>query len=205
VSCRRIFLQVPLLSFYSSARGNTSLESAVSLTKAIRWDIQSLALRLAKAANAEEASRRSSTQLKTRLHHEAELRFIVEDIKKLLLRIEDAVPLINLAITTSGASLSTSLPATVSPSRLLQASTFLTAGDTQFSIEPSRPVQVGPAFILSVYMLFAGHAHRAHVEEGGIRDTTWKEVIHKARVKLIRVPFTATNDQLADSQTQQGT
>jgi hypothetical protein len=128
----------------------------------------------------------------------------VEDIKKLLLRIEDAVPLINLAITTSGASLSTSLPATVSPSRLLQASTFLTACDTQFSIEPSRPVQVGPAFILSVYMLFAGHAHRAHIE-GGIRDTTWKEVIHKARVKLIRVPFTATNDQLADSQAQQGT
>jgi hypothetical protein len=129
----------------------------------------------------------------------------VEDIKKLLLRIEDAVPLINLAITTSGASLSTSLPATVSPSRLLQASTFLTAGDTQFSIQPSRPVQVGPAFILSIYMLFAGHAHRAHVEEGGIRDTTWKEVIHKARVKLIRVPLAATDDQLADSGAQQGT
>jgi hypothetical protein len=194
-----------LLSFYSSARGNTSLESAVSLTKALRWDIQSLALRLAKAANAEEASRRSSTQVKTRLHHEAQLQFIVEDIKKLLLRIEDAVPLINLAITTSGASLSTSLPATVSPSRLLQASTFLTAGDTQFSIEPSRSVQVGPTFILSIYMLFAGHAHRAHVEEGGIRDTTWKEVIHKARVKLIRVPLAATNDQFADSGAQQGT
>jgi RanGTP-binding protein len=194
-----------LLSFYSSARGNTSLESAVSLTKALRWDIQSLALRLAKAANAEEVSRRSGTKVKTRVHHEAELRFIVEDIKKLLLRIEDAVPLINLAITTSGASLSTSLPTTVSPSRLLQASTFLTAGDAQFSIEPSRPVQVGPAFVLSIYMLFAGHAHRAHVGKGGIRDTTWKEAIHKARVKLIRVPLAATDDQLADSGAQQGT
>lgn len=205
MSRQSTFLHVPLLNFYSSARGNTSLESAVSLTKALRWDIQSLALRLAKAANAEEASRRTNTKVKTRLHHEAELRFIVEDIKKLLLRIEDAVPLINLAITTSGASLSTSLPATVSPSRLLQASTFLTSGDTQFSIEPSRTVQVGPAFILSIYMLFAGHAHRGHVEGGGIRDTTWKEVIHKARVKLIRVPLAATNDQLADSVAQQGT
>ena len=175
------------------------------MTKALRWDIQSLALRLAKAANAEEASRRSSTQGNTRLHHEAELRFIMEDIKRLLLRIEDAVPLINLAITTSGASLSTSLPATVSPSRLLQASTFLTAGDTQFSIEPSRPVQVGPTFILSIYMLFAGHAHRAHVEEGGIRDTTWKEVIHKGRVKLIRVPLAAADDLLEDSGAPQGT
>ncbi len=200
-----IFLKVLLLSLDSSARGNTSLESAVSLTKALRWEIQSLALRLATAANAEEESRRSRTRVKTRLHHEAELRFIVEDIKRLLVRIEDAVPLINLAITTSGASLSTSLPATVSPSRLLQASTFLTAGDTRFSIEPSRPVQVGPAFILSLYMLFAGHAHRAHVEEGGIRDTTWKEVIHKGRLKLFRVPLAATTDQLAGSGAQHGT
>jgi hypothetical protein len=175
------------------------------LTRALRWDIQSLALRLAKAANAEEAYRRSSAQVKARSHHETELRFIVEDIKNLLLRIEDAVPLINLAITTSGASLSTSLPATVSPSRLLQASTFLTAGDTQFSMEPNRTVQIGPTFILSVYMLFAGHAHRAYVEEGGIRNTTWKEVIHKGRVKLIRVPLATTNDYLAESETHQGT
>lgn len=161
----------------------------MSLTKALRWDIQSLAVRLSKAASAEEDSRRTSNGANTGSRHKAELRFIVADIKRLLLRIEDAVPLINLAITTSGASLSTSLPATVSPSRLLQASTFLTAGDTQYSLAPNTSVQVGPAFTLSLYMLFAGHAHRAHIEEPGMRDTTWKEVIHKARVKLIRVPL----------------
>lgn len=196
------FVLSPLLNHDSSARGNTSLESAVSLTKALRWDIQSLALRLSKAANAEEASRRNNIHAKTRTHHEAELRLIVEDIRKLLLRIEDAVPLINLAITTSGASLSTALPASVSPSRLLQASTFLTAGDTQFSIDPNSPVQVGPTFTLSAYMLFAGHSHRANVEEGSIRDTTWKEVIHKARVKLLRIPLAATYGQSPDSRGQ---
>ena len=96
------------------------------------------------------------------------------------------MPLINLAITTSGVSLSTNLPATVSPSRLLQASTFLTAADSQYAASPGVPVQVGPAYTLSLYMLFAGHAWRPQDHED-IRETTWKEVIHKARVKLMRV------------------
>ncbi|KAA8565578.1 hypothetical protein EYC84_009430 [Monilinia fructicola] len=174
-----------------SARGNTTLESAVTLTKALRWDIQSLGMRLAKAASAEELSRRNKNRAKTRAAHEAEIRAIVRDIKKLLARIEDAVPLINLAITTSGTSLSTTLPATVSPSRLLQASNLLTAGDTQYSMNPNVSVQVGPTLTLSLYMLFAGHAYRAHDEEG-MRETTWKEVIHKARVKLLRVPLRST-------------
>ncbi len=113
---------------------------------------------------------------------------IISDIRKLLDRIEDAVPLINLAITTSGANLSTTLPAAVSPSRLLQASTFLTAGDTQYSMSPSNNMQIGPTFTLSMYMLFAGHIFRSQHEEG-IRETTWKEVIHKARVRLLRVPL----------------
>jgi RanGTP-binding protein len=170
-----------------AARGNTSLESAVSLTKELRYEIQSLGQRLASAAAAAESTKKAHLNTQARARNEIELKFIVSDIKKLLERIEDAVPLINLAITTSGASLSTSLPATVSPSRLLQASTFLTAGDTQFSISSNQAVQIGPTFTLSVYMLFAGY-DRPQSEED-IRETTWKEVIHKARVKLRRVPI----------------
>lgn len=116
-----------------------------------------------------------------------EIRHIINDINKLLTRIEDAVPLMNLAITTSGAKLSTNLPSTVSPSRLLQSSTFLTAGDTQYSMSSSQAVQIGPTFTLSMYMLFAGHL-RPHDEES-IRETTWKEVMHKARLKLRRIPM----------------
>lgn len=175
----------------SSARGNTTLESAVTLTKGIRWDIQSLGMRLAKAATAEELSRKNKSRAKTRAAHEYEIKAIIRDIKKLLTKIDDAVPLVNLAITTSGASLSTTLPATVSPSRLLQASHLLIAGDTQYSKDPNLSAQVGPTLTLSLYMLFAGHAYRGHDEEG-IRETTWKEVIHKARVKLLRVPLRST-------------
>ena len=145
--------------------------------------------RLAAAANAEELVRKRNSKVKDRAQHELELKRIVAELKKLLVRIEDAVPLINLAITTSGVNLSSSLPSTVSPSRLLQASTFLTAGDSQYSVSPSRSVQIGPNFILSMYMLFMGHLRPQNEED--IRESTWKEVIHKARVKLVRVPIDA--------------
>ncbi|KAG8532901.1 uncharacterized protein KY384_002779 [Bacidia gigantensis] len=172
-----------------SARGNTSLESAVSLTKTIRLEIQSLGQRLATAAGIEEQHHKRGSKLDDRARHERELKQIAQAIKKLLTRIEDAVPLINLAITASGANLSSSLPSTISPSRLLQASTFVTAGDSQYGSSRSKSVQVGPTFTLSVYMLFQGH-FRPQTEED-VRQTTWKEVIHKADVRLMRVPIDA--------------
>lgn len=147
--------------------------------------MQALGQRLANAAASEELLRKGAKSPRDRSRNDAEIKLIVRDIKRLLTRIEDAVPLMNLAITTSGARLSTNLPATVSPSRLLQASTFLTAGDTQYWMSPTQAIQIGPTFTLSIYMLFAGHVRPQ--DEEGIRETTWKEVIHKARVKLRRV------------------
>lgn len=173
----------------SSARGNTSLESAVSLTKSLRWEIQSLGQRLAAAATAEESIQRKGSKGLEKAQHDRELKQIVLAIRRLLTRIEDAVPLINLAITASGASLSSSLPSSVSPSRLLQASTFLTAGDSQYCASNSDQVQIGPTFTLSMYMLFMGHARPQN--EDDVRESTWKEVIHKANVRLNRVPISA--------------
>lgn len=132
--------------------------------------------------------KRGSKRAKSREQNELGLKLVIDDVRKLLDQIEDAVPLINLAITTSGVNLSTNLPATVSPSRLLQASTFLTTADSMYAGNSGNFVQVGPAYTLSMYMLFASHASRPHDEES-IRTTTWKEVIHKARVKLVRVPI----------------
>ena len=159
------------------------------LTKSLRWDIQNLGQRLAAAANEEHLSRKGSSTARSKVQNEVEVKRIIIHIRKLLGQIEDAVPLINLAITTSGASLSTALPTTISPSRLLQASTFLTAGDTQYSTSGSSSVQIGPTFTLTLYMLFAGHVRPQTAQE--VRQSTWKEVIHKARMKLLRVPLDA--------------
>jgi hypothetical protein len=59
-------------------------------------------------------------------------------------------------------------------------------------MNPNIAVQIGPAFTLSVYMLFAGHAYRGHDDSDTVRDTTWKEAIHKARIKLVRKPLYPT-------------
>ena len=126
------------------------------------------------------------------MQNELELKRIIHDMRKLLSRIEDAVPLINLAITASGVTLSTTLPSTISPSRLLQASTFLTAGDSNYYMSNSNSVQIGPTFTLSTYMLFSGHLRPQNEED--IRQSTWKEVMHKTRVKLIRVPLDTIYD-----------
>ena len=107
------------------------------------------------AAEEELAERRGPRETPER--QEAALRSIILDLKNLLARIDHDIPLLQLAITASGESLGTSLPPGVSPSRLLQASTFLIVGDTQYA-EATKPVQIGPSFTLSLYMLFLGHA-----------------------------------------------
>ncbi|EMC99567.1 hypothetical protein BAUCODRAFT_29940 [Baudoinia panamericana UAMH 10762] len=184
-----------------SARGNTSLETAATLTRDIRYEIQRLGVRLSNAANDEEMLKRKSSRAKSREETERELKAIIYQIKNLLTRIEDAIPLINLAITTSGVNLSTQLSGTISPSRLLQASTFLTAADSKYAADPGIRQQVGPTYTLSLYMLFASHAWRP-VDEAGVRETTWKEVIHKAHVKLIRVPHEQLNTLPGDQPTR---
>lgn len=146
--------------------------------------------------------------------HDA-LKRVIRDIKSLLAEIDREIPLLQLAISASGESLSTSLPPGISPSRLLQASTLLTVGDTQHAQDPTRTVQIGPSFTLSVYMLFLGHASvssapkddksnpnpRSSNQQINSKPTdqipvyglgehdrrpVWQEAIHKARVRLCR-------------------
>src|ERR1700761_7272578 len=62
-----------------SARGNTSLESAVSLTKEIRYEIQRLGQRLSEAANDEELVRRKSSQAKSRDETERGLKVVITE------------------------------------------------------------------------------------------------------------------------------
>ncbi|KAI6783490.1 uncharacterized protein J7T54_005519 [Emericellopsis cladophorae] len=171
---------------FKSGRGNVFLDSALPLTKALHGDIRQLNI-----ANLDTRS-------------------VVDDIASILERIDREIPLLQLAITASGESLSSSLPPSISPSRLLQASTFLIVGDMQFHSDQLNPVQIGPSFCLSLYMLFLGHAPVAQVRAPtpssgdshrqnrgrdsqksyglgpGDRKPIWQEVIHKARVTLHR-------------------
>lgn len=187
------------------------------MVKSLHRDIVALGKRLESAALAEEASRRLGTTAKTDVAHHAELLAIIRDIKALLARIEKDIPMLQLAITASGETFSSSLPTGISPSRLIQASAFINLGDTQFASDPTRAVQIGPSFSLSLYMLFVGHARnlsqQVNIAEPaepatpdpsqfgtpmkdqpygfgeGERRPIWQEVLHKTRVRLCRTPM----------------
>ena len=95
------------------------------------------------------------------------------------------MPLISLVLTTSGANLSSSLPDTVSPSRLLQASSLLRSADDLFE-EKGQLVQVGPTFTVKFYSIFTSNARVS-----SIKDIQWKEEYAKCLASIIRVPSRA--------------
>ncbi|KAK3994578.1 putative Ran-specific GTPase-activating protein [Cladorrhinum sp. PSN332] len=215
-----------------SGRGNTVLDAALPLATALQKDIIRLGKRLQNAAAAEEdayGAARAQNRIPGRMSepHHAELLLIIADIKRLLDRIDRDIPLIQLAISTSGQNMNTPMSGnqgfSYSPSRLMQASTLVSFGDLHFT--GNGPIQVGPSFTLTLYMLFLGHAQgtappqevsspssalqrangidkvvsppRAAKEvprempygvEEGERKPIWQEVMHKARVRLLRTP-----------------
>lgn len=100
-----------------------------------------------------------------------------------------AVPLISLAITTSGANLSSSLPESISPSRLLQASAFLAAADEQFNIgQQKSSVRVGPAFDFKLYTIFSASSRTQNQRSDVQSNISWKEEFARCSVFVRRVP-----------------
>jgi hypothetical protein len=192
------------------------LESAVPLAKSLHRDIVRLGKRLENAAIAEEQEallqqgrRKTRGARRAEVHH-AELQLIIRDIRSLLDRLDRDIPLLQLAITASGEKISTTMTPGISPSRMMQASALLSFADANFIMDPSRPMQVGPCFTLTLYMLFIGHSQvtsgpnprdspltppgstsePATEAPYGLgendRKPIWQEVMHKARVRLCR-------------------
>jgi hypothetical protein len=182
----------------------------VPLAKSLHREIVRLGKRLHNAATAEEEAHDANPRARSGRvseEHHAELLLIIKDIKDLLARIDRDIPLLQFAITVSGEKMSTAMTPGISPSRMMQASALLSFADAHFVADPNRPMQVGPSFTLSLYMLFLGHSQ---VEPGGPEDHAsrevpygigegerkpiWQEIMHKARVRLCRIPATWTFD-----------
>ncbi|RYP38067.1 hypothetical protein DL766_001146 [Monosporascus sp. MC13-8B] len=193
---RKIELISPILETieFHYTRGNSTLEAVVRTARELRDDTDALARRLEATATAVQIPQpgvraKSSVDAAAR---RAELLAIIDDIKELILRIDDCLPSINLWVSAMGGI--QAQQSAFSPSRLLQASYLVNVGDTQYILNPSQPMQIGPDFTLSLYMLFRGHASSHESEEPygieeGQRKPMWQEVIHKARVRLCRVPI----------------
>ncbi|KAJ1787798.1 Ran-specific GTPase-activating protein 30, partial [Coemansia sp. RSA 2399] len=187
-----------------SARGHSTMASVLHLTYALRSDIVAFSNKLEKldqmVSRAISASTSDDSSLVAMFRRVtvagqpssddanalASMNdSIIDDLKALLVNIEDAVPLLNLALTTSGAHLGSSLPPGISPSRLMQASALLSRSSTYLSTRPedSAPgdVMVGDPFVLRLYSLFVGS-----VRPKSKSDFTWKEEYAKCHVALWR-------------------
>lgn len=170
-----------------SARGNTSLESTFQLTRELKKDIDTFEEKI------EEISSSLDPQTSTK-RAQAALSAVKEYVNDLLFRIEEAIPLISLALTTSGANLSARMPDSVSPGRFLQAGNYVMKADEKYeslvatgknpSNTPIR-VQVGPSFNLVLYTIFYGTIRNPHLASSS--DITWKEEHARCRVRLWRV------------------
>lgn len=199
LTCTQVISPAIDLIDLKSGRGNVFLESAAPMAKALREDIMHLAHRIERVVLANGIKDENYTP-RVPL---TELEGLSFDLRTLMARIDREIPLLQLTITASGESLSTSLPTTISPSRLLQASALLIMGDVRFATNPDTSFQVGPTFVLSLYMLYRGHAPCTPEGIGeqtrpplptyglgpGERKPIWQEVMHKARVRLLRTPF----------------
>ncbi|KAI0403308.1 RanGTP-binding protein-domain-containing protein [Xylaria palmicola] len=192
---RKIELVSPILESIELryTRGDSALEAVVRAARGLREDIDALGERLKNAASTQTSPRNGHWNSKAEAaRRHAELTAVIGDIKILISSIDDAIPLINLWVSAMGGIQAPS--SSFSPSRLLQASMLVNVGDTQFILDPSQPMQIGPDFTLSLYMLFRGHASANEtaepygVEEGQ-RKPMWQEVIHKTRVRLLRIPI----------------
>ncbi|KAK8065961.1 hypothetical protein PG997_012708 [Apiospora hydei] len=177
---RKIELVSPILESieFRYTRGNAALEAVVHTSRELREDIDALGKKLADAALLEEETAHAGHTTSAKQRH-ADMVSIISQMKYLIVSIDDAIPLINLWVSAIGGI--QTQQSTFSPARLLQASMLLNVGDTQYVLNPVRPMQIGPDFTLSP------EGEPYGLEEGQ-RKPTWQEVVHKARVRLYRSP-----------------
>lgn len=153
-----------------ASRGNTNLESTLRLTKDLKEEIDRFDDKIQEVSESYTGSKKENNSV-----NNVELYML-----DLLSRIEEAIPLINLSLTTSGANLSGTLSNQVSPGRLLQASNFVNKSNEAFKGEP---LQIGPTFQLTLYSIFY---HRGRVINNRLNEISWKEEFTRADISVIR-------------------
>ncbi|CCF57317.1 hypothetical protein KAFR_0C03250 [Kazachstania africana CBS 2517] len=158
-----------------AARGNTNLTSTLKLTRDLKNDIDKFDENINLLLEKLHDDTIRSSQKRTNL-----IKSVEDYIKDLLGRIDEATPFINLSLTTSGATLSTTLPKSVSTSILLQASYFINKNNELFDSGEVSTLRVGPKFEVTLYSVFYNSLNSEN-------RVVWKEDMARASVSLSRV------------------
>lgn len=150
-----------------ASRGNTSLQSTLKLANELKEDIDDFHEQI------DDVMEARSGDLST-----DEIKAVELLMNTLVSRIDQTIPILNLALTTCGGNLSGNLNAFVSPGCLLKASSMVVDSNRAFH---DKPVQVGPAFDLTMYDIFYNSAAHSGAE------INWREKFARCTVEVERI------------------
>ncbi|KAH8554318.1 RanGTP-binding protein-domain-containing protein [Umbelopsis sp. PMI_123] len=139
------------------ADGQEDLEPALEMCKDLRRDIDSF------SADIDLESKTSTTTPE----------FVAQQLRKVLQRVDDTIPWLQLALRTSDIEKGTRRGANASSSRLLRAASIL----QQCKDDGGKTIE----FNMRLYSMFLGN-----VRPSTAKDFTWKEDYHKCKVTLTR-------------------
>lgn len=182
----------------AAARGNSILEQTVDLVADLKQELDHF-----------DESVAQSEQDLSQLNQKESIAFIDKKMDALTQLINEAIPIINLSLITSGVNLSNVMEPRISPSRLLQAANRINASNIAFNRALRKTeVQVGPTFNLKFYSVFYNPSRLKYIDEEGsafskssspssgtgeivpetIPAISWKEEYANATCTLVRVP-----------------
>lgn len=183
----------------AAARGNSVLDATVELVDDLKQELDLFDATVAELENDHKAiSQKDSVAL------------IESKMDALRQMINEAIPLINLSLITSGVNLTNVMQPRISASRLLQAANRINASNIAFGRGGgASEVQVGPTFDLRFYSVFYNPSRLKYIEErpetspttgvDAAQDITavlWKEEFARAECRLVRVPGDSFKYQL---------
>lgn len=160
----------------ASARGNTSLEATSIYIDELTKEFDVFDETLVKITNDLTNVNEKESILRVNVY-----------MKELLEKIDEAIPLLNLSLSTSGVNLNGNLPDHISPGRLLQASDLINKSNSQFKQES---LQVGPKFDLVLYSIFYNPSRLKYIEKNEqtseLSSISWKEEFARCLGRIMR-------------------
>lgn len=160
----------------ASARGNTSLEATSIYIDELTKEFDVFDETLVKITND-----------LTNVNEKESIMRVNVYMKEMLEKIDEAIPLLNLSLSTCGVNLNGNLPDHISPGRLLQASDLINKSNIQFKQEP---IQVGPKFDLVLYSIFYNPSRLKYIEKNEqtseLSSISWKEEFARCLGRIMR-------------------